>query len=221
MKLRSHPLPTWWGITLFVTARRAPHRARCRIRPCAADRFRSAPCAGAANERCTRATHRAQRQATPDSSPQRSRRCASTRTTCISTCDPELPLRVRAARTAAAQLRTTPPTARAPCRPTADKHIQIEFWQRAAKEGFTDERARASAQKFRAEFDALDKRLAAAPYLMGDAVSVLDIAWFIYANRLSLGRLSVRAAASARARLEGEARRRGRSSPRKSRCRRR
>src|SRR3954463_673921 len=61
-----------------------------------------------------------------------------------------------------------------------EKDIQIEFWQRAAKEGFTDERARASAQKFRAEFDALDKRLAGAPCLMGDALSVLDIAWFIY-----------------------------------------
>ena len=30
-----------------------------------------------------------------------------------------------------------------------EKQIQIEFWQRAAKEGFTDERARASAQRFR------------------------------------------------------------------------
>jgi glutathione S-transferase len=67
-----------------------------------------------------------------------------------------------------------------------DKDIQIEFWQRAAKEGFTDERARASAQKFRKEFDALDKRLAGSPYLMGDTLSVLDIAWFIYAFRLSL-----------------------------------
>jgi len=67
-----------------------------------------------------------------------------------------------------------------------DKEIQIEFWQRAAKEGFSDERARASAQKFRAEFNALDKRLANAPYLMGDSLSVLDIAWFIYAHRLSL-----------------------------------
>src|SRR5262245_39532135 len=47
-----------------------------------------------------------------------------------------------------------------------EKDIQIEFWQRAAKEGFPDERARVSAQKFRAEFDALDKRLAVAPYLM-------------------------------------------------------
>lgn len=68
-----------------------------------------------------------------------------------------------------------------------EKQVQIEFWQRAAKEGFTDERARASAQKFRAEFDALDKRLAQQPYLMGNALSVLDIAWVIYAHRLSLG----------------------------------
>ena len=32
-------------------------------------------------------------------------------------------------------------------------------WERAAKEGFTDQSARASAQKFRAEFDALEQRL--------------------------------------------------------------
>ena len=68
-----------------------------------------------------------------------------------------------------------------------DKEIQIEFWERAAKEGFTDERARASAQKFRLEFNLLDSRLAQHPYLMGDSAGVLDIAWFIYAHRLSLG----------------------------------
>jgi glutathione S-transferase len=57
-----------------------------------------------------------------------------------------------------------------------DKQIQIEFWERAAKEGFTDERARASARKFRTEFEAMDKQLAQQPYLMGDSLSVLDIA---------------------------------------------
>ena len=67
-----------------------------------------------------------------------------------------------------------------------EKNVQIEFWQRAAKEGFTDERARASALKFRAEFAALDSTLAKQPYLMGDDLSVLDIAWFIYEHRLSL-----------------------------------
>ena len=66
------------------------------------------------------------------------------------------------------------------------KQIQIEFWERAAKEGFTDERARASAQKFCSEFGEMDKRLAQHPYLMGKELSVLDIAWLIYAHRLSL-----------------------------------
>jgi glutathione S-transferase len=67
-----------------------------------------------------------------------------------------------------------------------EKQVQIEFWQRAATEGFTDDRARASAQKFRAAFDALDKKLAQQPYLMGNDSSVLDIAWLIYAHRLTL-----------------------------------
>ena len=67
-----------------------------------------------------------------------------------------------------------------------EKQVQIAFWQRAAREGFTDERARASALKFRAEFDALDKILASQPYLMDSGLSVLDIAWLIYEHRLSL-----------------------------------
>jgi glutathione S-transferase len=67
-----------------------------------------------------------------------------------------------------------------------EKQIQIAFWQRAAKEGFTDERARASARRFRAEFDKLDRTLAQQPYLMGSDLSVLDIAWLIYEHRLSL-----------------------------------
>jgi glutathione S-transferase len=67
-----------------------------------------------------------------------------------------------------------------------EKQVQIEFWQRAAKEGFTDERARASAIKFRDAFDALDETLAKQPYLAGDDLSVLDIAWMIYEQRLTL-----------------------------------
>ena len=67
-----------------------------------------------------------------------------------------------------------------------EKEAQIEYWKRAAAEGFTDEAARASARKFRAEFDAMDKVLARQPYLMGDALTVLDIAWLIYTHRLSL-----------------------------------
>jgi glutathione S-transferase len=68
-----------------------------------------------------------------------------------------------------------------------EKQVQLDFWQRAAKEGFTDERARVSALRFRAEFDALEKRLVKQPYLLDDDLTVLDIAWLIYAHRLSLG----------------------------------
>jgi glutathione S-transferase len=67
-----------------------------------------------------------------------------------------------------------------------EKAVQIAFWQRAAAEGFTDQAARASAQRFRTAFDTLDAHLAQRPYLLGDALSVLDIAWFIYTNRLAL-----------------------------------
>jgi glutathione S-transferase len=81
-----------------------------------------------------------------------------------------------------------------------EKSIQIEFWERATKEGFTDQSARASAQKFRAEFDALEQRLGSSSYLLGNVLSVFDIAWFIYANRLALagypiGRLHPRVSA--------------------------
>ena len=67
-----------------------------------------------------------------------------------------------------------------------EKQVQIDFWERASKEGFTDQAAKKSAETFRKEFEALDKRLTSSPYLMGDTLSVLDIAWFIYVYRLSL-----------------------------------
>ncbi len=66
------------------------------------------------------------------------------------------------------------------------KAEQIAFWERAAKVGFPDDEARESARRFRAEFDALEAKLKDQPYLMGKDLSVLDIAWFIYANRLAV-----------------------------------
>jgi glutathione S-transferase len=68
----------------------------------------------------------------------------------------------------------------------AEKAAQIEFWERANKDGFTDADCRKSAQIFRAEYDALDMRLATQPCLFGNQLTVLDIAWFIYTNRLAL-----------------------------------
>jgi glutathione S-transferase len=67
-----------------------------------------------------------------------------------------------------------------------NKDREIEFWERAAAEGFTDETVRRSAHRFQTAFDKLDNDLAGNPYLLGNALTVLDIAWFIYVNRLTL-----------------------------------
>lgn len=65
-----------------------------------------------------------------------------------------------------------------------EKVTQIQFYETLAKEGITDTAAQVSAQKFCDAFGELENRLGANPYLLGDALSVLDIAWFIYADRL-------------------------------------
>ena len=67
------------------------------------------------------------------------------------------------------------------------KDEQIAFWQQfITGNGISDDVARQGVQKFRAEFAKLEARLADGPYLLGADVTVLDIAWFIYANRLLL-----------------------------------
>ena len=63
---------------------------------------------------------------------------------------------------------------------------QIDFWKAYAAHGYTDEETRQSAQTFRRVFDELDGRLDGHAYLMGAKLTVLDVAWFIYVNRLML-----------------------------------
>ncbi len=63
---------------------------------------------------------------------------------------------------------------------------QIDFWSRFAEHGISDQQARTSASRLREAFDDLERRLARQPYLLGDTLTVLDIAWFIYVDRLTL-----------------------------------
>jgi hypothetical protein len=67
----------------------------------------------------------------------------------------------------------------------ANKLREIEFWENAS-DGISDIAARTSTDKFHAEFAELEKRLAKGPFLMGPDLTVLDVAWFIYANRVNL-----------------------------------
>jgi len=70
----------------------------------------------------------------------------------------------------------------------ADERIGVEigFWEQIASEGITDAVATRAAHKFRGSFQKLDDTLTNQEYLLPDGFSVLDIAWFIYANRLTL-----------------------------------
>ena len=65
-----------------------------------------------------------------------------------------------------------------------NKRVEIDFWERIARDGITDAAIRVSAGRFRESFEDLDRRLEAAPYIMGERLSLADIAWFIYVNRL-------------------------------------
>ena len=71
----------------------------------------------------------------------------------------------------------------------ADPHKQVEvaFYEELDTGGLSDAACRASAETFRAAFDEHEQRLAKGPYLLGDTFSVIDIAWFVYAYRLTLG----------------------------------
>ncbi len=65
------------------------------------------------------------------------------------------------------------------------KAVEIEFYDRLAADGLTDDACRTSAAKFRSTFEDWDERLADTPYLLGTDLTAIDIAWFVYAYRLT------------------------------------
>ena len=71
--------------------------------------------------------------------------------------------------------------------PDTPKEKEIAYYERLAAEGITDEACRASFQRFREAFDRLDRDLAVSPFILGEELSILDVAWYVYAFRLTLG----------------------------------
>ncbi len=69
----------------------------------------------------------------------------------------------------------------------ADDHKadEMAFW-RDMKEhnGVPETRTKEAVEAFRAAFDDHEVTLTGRPYLLGETLSVLDIAWYVYANRL-------------------------------------
>jgi len=69
-----------------------------------------------------------------------------------------------------------------------DRHIEREanFWSDFARQGITETQTCNSAKKFNAALNDLDKRLQNHPFILGDELTLIDIAWVIYAERLRL-----------------------------------
>ncbi|MEM8935015.1 MAG: glutathione S-transferase family protein [Pseudomonadota bacterium] len=65
------------------------------------------------------------------------------------------------------------------------KAVQIKFFKdMTANGGITDEQIVEAGRRFKDTLDEFDARLAASANLMGEDVSLIDIAWYIYAGRL-------------------------------------
>jgi glutathione S-transferase len=71
--------------------------------------------------------------------------------------------------------------------PDSHKAEELEYWRNfAANQGITESQVIESASRFKRELDKLEIRLDSASYLLGDTVSLADIAWFININRILL-----------------------------------
>ena len=69
----------------------------------------------------------------------------------------------------------------------ADPHKkqELEYWENFSRQGVTDQQALESIQRFRQVYEKWDQRLAQQDFLLGEELSLLDIAWFIYTLRLT------------------------------------
>jgi len=65
------------------------------------------------------------------------------------------------------------------------KEIELKFWKEFEERGITDEQVIYSFTKFRNVYRTLNSSLESSKYLTGNEPNLMDIAWFIYTDRLS------------------------------------
>lgn len=67
------------------------------------------------------------------------------------------------------------------------KDVEIAFWEKANRNnGITDEQVKVSAVRFFEAFSKLNTSLKGQEFVIGDAMSIVDIAWFVYVNRIKM-----------------------------------
>ncbi len=62
---------------------------------------------------------------------------------------------------------------------------EVKWWRDFARDGIPQATAQASVDAHRKAFETLDARLDGSPWLIGERLSVLDVAWFITTRRLA------------------------------------
>ena len=68
--------------------------------------------------------------------------------------------------------------------PDAKRDKEVAWWRAFARDGVRPDQARASVHAFATAFDTLEQWLQANTWLIGQRISVLEIAWFISLHRL-------------------------------------
>ncbi len=63
---------------------------------------------------------------------------------------------------------------------------EIAFWESANTAGISDDQVAGSVERFRTALTKLEDVLRRSDYCIGTALSVVDIAWYVYVNRLLL-----------------------------------
>ena len=65
------------------------------------------------------------------------------------------------------------------------KDVELQFFEQMLENGgITDEQVKQAVQSFHQAFSGIDAKLSENPYILGEPLSLIDIAWYIYSNRL-------------------------------------
>jgi glutathione S-transferase len=70
--------------------------------------------------------------------------------------------------------------------PDSAKLREKAFWEQFLHGGISDPTTREAIHSFRAAFDDLENKLQTSDFIMGNSLTVVDVAWAVYVNRLVL-----------------------------------
>ena len=73
----------------------------------------------------------------------------------------------------------------------SEDDVNRKFWENYKREGITDEIAIKSLLNLKLHLDEIDEKLSHHTYILGNDLTLPDIAWFIYVSRLKAAAFSL------------------------------